>query len=62
MEKRVTTFKKKSLQNFSSSITTEEYEMTRLLLVEKKIVKECYTRKNTKALDMILPRRFIFDC
>ena len=61
MERRLTTFKKKSLQNFSSSKAIEEYEMTALSLVEKTIVKDYSTRKNTNVLDMISLRRCIID-
>ena len=61
MERRLTTFKKKSLQNFSSSKAIEEYEMTALSPVEKTIVKDYSTRKNTNVLDMISLRMCIID-
>ena len=61
MERRLTTFTKKNLQNFSSSKAIEKYEITTFSPIEKTIVKEYYTRKNTNVLDMISLRMCIID-
>jgi len=61
MQRRLTTFTKKSLQNLSSSSAIGEYEITALSPIEKKIEKDYPTIKSTNASDMMSLRMCIID-